>query len=885
MSFGHLGRAVTLSLISALALGTLPGSASAASWRPEVQGGKAVRAADHVPGEVIVRYRDGVGSSAQAASANRAGGQSADGLGRAYRGLARVKLRPGVSVDTAIDTLKEDPAVLYAEPNYVVSAQKQPDDPRFSQQWALHNTEQSGGLADADIDAPDAWDATTGSQSTVIAVLDTGIDYRHPDLAPNIWVNSEEVAGNGVDDDKNGYVDDVYGIDTINGDSDPLDDSGHGTQCAGIIGAKGGNSVGVTGVAWAPRLMAVKMLDDSGTGTTSSILAAIEYARTMGAQVVNCSWTLSSNSQAVAEAVANSGGSLFVFAAGNSNTSSAYYPAALNLPHTMSVGASTHNDVRASYSNFGSVVDLFAPGHQILSTSLPGRKLGDQPAFAEDFSHLDRWTVGSYGGASNPWALSTAQSVSPPSSVAISGYADMQEESIELKADAGFSLGSGSEWALTGRVSHNLDPDNDALVAFIRSDQQPDWELIQWWDGNSGGFAPFEVDISEFAGHTGVRLSFDLWSFEPPRAGSGTPAVYLDDIRVLPFVPDYSSAYAVDDGTSFAAPHVAGTAALMLAKRPGLAPGQLKQAIKDSVDRVGGVGDLNSRTHGRLNAKGAVDHVAASVGGYVRYPGGAPMSGAEVSVGSYPVAKTRDDGSYALFDIPSGQHTVRISKPGWGTVLKKGVLVPQAGRASVHATLQPAARIVGRVSYRGAIPLGGFKVVTESGPPVYTGADGRFVINDLDGGVHLLTATKPGYVATEDYAVYVYPGSTTNQEFYSQPTNLKPTIKRSPNKSTLTYKRKGRPAAVKIKLSAQFTEYAGHPLANQWVYLQARGKTRKGKIYWSNTYKLRTDNKGRVSKTLRLEHKGTRYYRWAYDTNGWDGLQSSYAKTQKIVVK
>lgn len=870
-------------LVGALTFGVFPGGAAAATKQSLVKAHKSMRTAEYVPGEVIVRFRDGAGATTQAVSRAKAGGRTAARLGRSIPGLSHIELKPGVSVEAAIESLSKDPAVLYAEPNYIVTAAKTPNDPRFSQQWALHNTGQSGGLADADIDAPEVWDSTTGSPSAVVAVLDSGIDYHHPDLAPNIWVNTKEIAGNGIDDDKNGYVDDVYGIDVINGDSDPLDDYGHGTQCAGIIAAKGGNGVGVAGITWGSRVMAVKMLGADGKGTVSGILKAIDYAGTMGARVVNCSWVLGSNSQSVAEAIENRGNTLFVFAAGNNSSTTPYYPAALNRANTMSIGASTRNDQRASYSNYGPYVDLFAPGHQILSTSKPGQKLGGPAVFAEDFSNMGRWNAVSYGDAQNPWKISTTQFVSPPSAAAISGYADNQAEALELKPEAAFTLAAGSEWALTGRVSRQLDDETDVLLVFVRSDQQPDFEIVEWWDGATSGFVPFEIDISEYAGHTGIQLSFDLWSFEPS-AGGGTPSVFLDDVQVLPFVPDYSTAYAVQDGTSYAAPHVAGTAALLLAKRPAMTAGQLKQAIRDSCDYVSG---LSSGTSGRLNANAALDWAAASVSGYVSHPGGAPMSGAEVRVGSYPAAKTRDDGSYSLFGIPPGLHTVRISKPGWGTVLEKGVLVPQTGRAWVYATLQPAGRIVGKVGYKGAIPLGGFKVVTESGPPVYSAADGSFVINDLAGGLHLLTLTKPGFMPCDSWGVHVSPGSTTRESFHSQPFKLKPTIKRSPSKSKLTYKRKGRPAAVKVKLSAQFTEYKGYPLANQPVYLQARVKTRKGKIYWSNAYNLRTDNKGRVSKTLRIEHKGTRHYRWAYkrrDSSAYD-LRSSYSKTQKIVIK
>src|SRR5262249_9769887 len=154
-------------------------------------------------------------------------------------GLWEVHLSAGVSVEQALAAYSASPFVLGASPNHTLHVNQIPNDPNFSSMWGLNNTGQTGGTPDADIDAPEAWDVTTGSSRVVVAVLDTGVDYTHPDLAANIWTNPGEIPGNGIDDDHNGYVDDVHGYDFVNNDPDPMDDQGHGTHVAGTIGAVG----------------------------------------------------------------------------------------------------------------------------------------------------------------------------------------------------------------------------------------------------------------------------------------------------------------------------------------------------------------------------------------------------------------------------------------------------------------------------------------------------------------------------------------------------------------------------------------------------------------------------------------------------------------------
>src|SRR5687768_5328711 len=204
-------------------------AAGASGAQPGDAGGKGTNAhkgaplAPHVPGEVIVRFRDGVTELHKASARSRVSAKQLRAF-RILQGLEHHRLPPNVSVDEAIAKYREDPDVLYAEPNYIVRTANTPNDTRFGELWGLYS-----------IDAPGAWNVTTGSSSVVLAVIDTGIDYNHPDLWPNVFRNTADCNANGVDDDGNGRVDDCYGIDTVNGDSDPMDDNRHGSHVAGTI--------------------------------------------------------------------------------------------------------------------------------------------------------------------------------------------------------------------------------------------------------------------------------------------------------------------------------------------------------------------------------------------------------------------------------------------------------------------------------------------------------------------------------------------------------------------------------------------------------------------------------------------------------------------------
>jgi hypothetical protein len=331
---------------------------------------------EYKEGELLVKFRPGTRGMEKSNAHARAGGKTLKefpGLG-----IHRVKLREGQSVEDAISLYAKNPNVAYAEPNYLIEFDALPNDPQFGELWNLHNVGQKGGLPDADIDAPEAWDITAGSPDVVVAVIDTGIDYTHEDLAQNIWVNEAEYRGlPQVDDDGNGYVDDIYGIDTFDDDSDPMDGHFHGTHVAGTIGAVGENGTGVTGVNWAVTLLACKFMGGGAYGYTSGAIECLEYVRSLrdtGVNIIatNNSWGHYWFSQALRDTINAQRDILFLAGAGNddsNNDRTPFYPAGYVLPNVVSVAASDGHDIRADFSNFGRrSVHLGAPGVNILST-------------------------------------------------------------------------------------------------------------------------------------------------------------------------------------------------------------------------------------------------------------------------------------------------------------------------------------------------------------------------------------------------------------------------------------------------------------------------------------------------------------------------------------
>ena len=330
-------------------------------------------------------------------------------LGNIYRMIAA----PGTNLRDQAATIARDRDVAWAEPNYLVHKLDGPvnthggmylpftGSARATAATALQGPE--GGAASPNdplypqqgwltlINAPAAWDSTTGDTSQVIAILDTGVDWNHPDLAPNIWINPGEIPGNGLDDDVNGYVDDIRGWDFINNDGNPMDDNSHGTHVAGIAAARGNNATGIAGVAWNAKIMPVKMLQSSGTGTTAGLAAAIGYAASNGATVINMSLGYYTESFTVKAALENAySTAVLVAAAGNDqycicsdcDLCFTMFPAA--YPFVLGVMAGGPGADFTNYDPSGPTAfthgeqynyEIAAPGAAILST-LPGGTYG-----------------------------------------------------------------------------------------------------------------------------------------------------------------------------------------------------------------------------------------------------------------------------------------------------------------------------------------------------------------------------------------------------------------------------------------------------------------------------------------------------------------------------
>jgi subtilisin family serine protease len=338
--------------------------------------------AKYVEDQLLVRFKDNA-LAAKRASAHARVKSSHVKAFRHVPNLELIKLPPGLSVEQAIESYRAYPDVLYAEPNYYVTLLGVPNDPSFPSAWHLQNTGQTGGTPGADIKAVQAWDITTGSSDVVVAVIDTGVDYNHYDLAPNMWRNEPDCNHNGVDDDGNGYIDDCHGIDTsfsVFGVSDPMDVGDHGTAVAGLIGAVGNNALGVVGVNWNVKILPCKFYDGD-LGTIADAIACLDYVKTMKERGVNIiatnnSWTFRYTfPQSLVDAIdaQRQAGILFVTSAastGEDDDTTNLFPASLYLPNLIVVNASDDQDQLTLVTNVGPhTVHLSAPGINILSTS------------------------------------------------------------------------------------------------------------------------------------------------------------------------------------------------------------------------------------------------------------------------------------------------------------------------------------------------------------------------------------------------------------------------------------------------------------------------------------------------------------------------------------
>jgi subtilisin family serine protease len=394
----HLTIALVLILLAAFAGAVRKWQKN---WRPAPQSSSSSQerndTADNVDeadartdkAEILVRFRPGVAQNTIDTLTQRLNDQVEDQI-ESVANLEIIEDEDGKDAASMVAQYQSLPEVEYAELNSEIKLDHEDggrkhihaDDEMFSRQWGLFNSGQNGGSAGADIGAMRAWAVTKGSDQVVVAVLDSGVDYSHPDLANNIWTRPPIIAAYRDDDlTPDGPIDDVHGFNVVEDNGDPMDDNGHGTHCAGIIGAEGGNGIGIAGVNWNVKIMPLKFMDAEGTGTTKDAVEAINYVidrkrAGVNVRIISASWGSTAKSRAMEDVIrkAYEEGILFVAAAGNSssdNDVAPHYPSSYNLGNVVSVAALNRRDELASFSNYGAKsVNVAAPGEEILSTWL-----------------------------------------------------------------------------------------------------------------------------------------------------------------------------------------------------------------------------------------------------------------------------------------------------------------------------------------------------------------------------------------------------------------------------------------------------------------------------------------------------------------------------------
>jgi subtilisin family serine protease len=669
--------------------------------------GSKSQPAQYVPGELIVKFRDAASTATIAAAHSAAGGRTHKTFAAGHNRLHHLKLNPRVVVEDAVSQYQQSPAVEYAEPNYLYQASAIPNDTLFTTLWGLHNTGQpvNGivGVAGVDIEAPEAWDLTTGSSNVIIGVVDTGIAYDHPDLAPNMWINTGEIPNDGLDNDGNGFIDDVNGYDFVNDDPDPMDpldphgNPGHGTHVAGTIAAVGSNGLGITGVMHTAKLMALKAADVTGSLTNTAILQAEDYARANGARAINASFGRSGGPCSQAEydmlSALNTAGVMFLVAAGNDNVSNDMtpsYPAQYSvatacgpgLPNVIAVAAMDQNSNRASFSNYGATsVQIAAPGVNINST----RPTSNVTAALFHTYDSNPGNLGyTFTGTSNSWGFTNNVFLSPPTSLTDSPAGNYLNNTDSFATGPMFDTLRLRGCRLVGSIRLATELDFDGFLLAISRNGGATWTTVAGVTGSTGGtfvILPLS-DIPDRSGNTQFRFNFISDSSNVDDGG------YFDNVQVrcTSGTPSGTTDFQFLKGTSMATPHVTGVVGLVLAANPNLNVAQIRDAILNTgvpVPALNGVVSTGSRLNARNAVVSVVSNFTVTVTKTGTGTGTVTSSPSGIDCGATCSKVFPSPGSVTLSSTPTGGSTFE----GWtgGVCAGTGTCVVSAN-ASVTAT-------------------------------------------------------------------------------------------------------------------------------------------------------------------------------------------------------